>query len=80
MKHGAPIEIGHHLLNDALVIAVMEKEVYACVLGMLPRNRKMPYATWEYRLDRRGATYSGHYFEDIFEAVEDYAARVKRLT
>uniref|UniRef100_A0A6M3LIM8 Uncharacterized protein n=1 Tax=viral metagenome TaxID=1070528 RepID=A0A6M3LIM8_9ZZZZ len=80
MKHGAPIEPGHILNNDATVIAVTEKEVYAAVLCLRSWVKEQKYVTWEYRLDQRGGTYDGHYFDDFFKAVEDYKERIGRLT
>lgn len=79
MRHGTPIQLGQHLGNDALVIAVTEKEVYGIVLGLVDRNKHTPYATWEYRIDRRGGTYAGHYFAEFFDAAKDYKGRVEGI-
>jgi len=45
------------------------------ILVFLPWNRCTPFATWEANLTEDRATYHGHYFDSLRNALEDYETR-----
>ena len=67
-------QTGDHLPNGAIVIDTRESGDVGVVLAKFAGSPQ-PWVTWRFPAGDPGATWSGHYHEDIEEAVNDFLAR-----
>jgi hypothetical protein len=69
-------QVGSTLDNGAVVIASDTNGDYQYVLAVWAQaSLGVEYVTW--LIGVQGGTVLGHYFKDIFSAVEDYKERIK---
>ena len=61
---------GDKLKNGSLLITWKKERDSVVVLALSPKNECV---TW--LLDENGGTYSGHYYQDLLQAVDDYKSR-----
>jgi hypothetical protein len=67
------------LENGATAVEVWEGAVYGVVMAYCGPDRVQPWATWEFRVDAPGCTYTGHYWSTVRGAAEDFEDRVHGL-
>lgn len=65
--------VGRRLTNGAIVVAAKPATGQGEIVLALRNAPYEPWITWVH--DPKGHCYSGHYFDDFDEAVEDYRSR-----